>query len=300
MIRRPPRSTRVRSSAASDVYKRQQISIHQGGTSDRLRVYDPSLVPTPTMLVDAGKLFELRDSVLFRRDPDGLHLIDPPDAGTTTSIHGAFSLNPAAPLLRTVLFDPLLSSVDVLLLDTTGATQGTLGSTDAGAITAVLNDPVLGVLLETDQAEILRAGPEGLTSVLSGTSLSVVGTVPFAVSDFSAIVTIPAEGAGSQILIEVSDLPGARRILAAVGVRSELLVLAEEQVGGPAVYWIPGDSELMGDIVLPNSPISNATPFSLIYTPPENPQVTSGRIVGAGDDQTFAVEMDSPDGPLTL
>src|SRR5665811_1153616 len=35
MIRRPPRSTRVRSSAASDVYKRQQVSEgHPGGRGD--------------------------------------------------------------------------------------------------------------------------------------------------------------------------------------------------------------------------------------------------------------------------
>src|SRR5665811_705636 len=31
MMRRPPRSTRVRSSAASDVYKRQNVLSHKGG-----------------------------------------------------------------------------------------------------------------------------------------------------------------------------------------------------------------------------------------------------------------------------
>src|SRR5665811_1326703 len=36
MIRRPPRSTRVRSSAASDVYKRQPVAVLDPGRADRL------------------------------------------------------------------------------------------------------------------------------------------------------------------------------------------------------------------------------------------------------------------------
>ncbi|NIA25263.1 MAG: hypothetical protein GWP04_06805 [Gammaproteobacteria bacterium] len=268
---------------------------------DRLRVYDPALVPTPTLLIDAGTLFELRDFVMFRRDPDGLHLIDPLDTGTTTSIQAAFSVNPMAPLLRTASFG--LSNVDVLLLDTTGRTVGTLGSlpTEAAMVTRIINDPVLGVLLETDSREILRAGPTGLTTVLSGSSLGVVGSVPFAISQaLSSILTVPPEGEDPEVLIDASNLAGTRRLLAAVGVRSDLLVLVQQQIGVPAVFWIPGDSELLRDIVLPNAPISNATPFSLIYTNPEDLQITSGRIIPANDAHTFAVEMHSPDGVLTL
>ncbi|NOY55131.1 MAG: WD40 repeat domain-containing protein [Actinobacteria bacterium] len=268
---------------------------------DRLRVYDPALVPTSTPLVDTGPLFELRDSVLFRRDPDGLHLIDPADTGTTTSIQAAFSVDPATPLLRTAAFG--LDTVDVLLLDTTGTTERTLGSLPAGAatVTAIVNNADLGVLLETDNREILRAGPAGLTTVLSGSSLGVVGTVPFAVSQTSSsILTVPPEGEDPEVLIHASDLPGVRGLLAAVGVRSDLLVLVQQQIGVPAVLWIPGDSELLRDIVLPNAPMSNATPFSLIYTNPQDLQITSGRIVPADDAQTFAVEMHSPDGALTL
>src|SRR5665811_1419546 len=40
MIRRPPRSTRVRSSAASDVYKRQGYEADRGAASYRLRPGD--------------------------------------------------------------------------------------------------------------------------------------------------------------------------------------------------------------------------------------------------------------------
>ncbi|GBE22296.1 hypothetical protein BMS3Bbin01_01668 [bacterium BMS3Bbin01] len=277
------------------------ISESAAEPGDRLRVYDPALVPTSTLLVDTGTLFELRDSVLFRRDPDGLHLIDPADAGTTTSIQAAFSLNPATPLLRTASFG--LPNVDVLLLDTTGTTETTLGSLPTGAkmVTTIVNDPDLGVLLETDSREILRAGPAELTTVLSGSSLGVVGTVPFAVSQTSSsILTVPSDGEDPEVLIDASDLPGVRGLLAAAGARSDLLTLVQQQIGVAAVFWIPGDSELLRDIVLPNAPMPNTTPFSLIYTSLEGFQIISGRIVPANDSQTFAVEMHTPDGVLTL
>src|SRR5665254_2949 len=46
MIRRPPRSTRVRSSAASDVYKRQDLSDRTGADAETKRVSGVSAVRT--------------------------------------------------------------------------------------------------------------------------------------------------------------------------------------------------------------------------------------------------------------
>ncbi len=280
-------------------YGYSRISVQAADPEDRLKVYDPALVPAPTLLVDSGRLFELRDSVLFRRDPDGLHLIGPPDAGTTTSIHSGYAIDPSTPLLRTVSFG--LPALDVLTADVTGTTEATLGSLPIGAESVVAAGfTPEGSFLETDQGQILRVDEDGLTPVLSGTSLGAVGSIPFAISDSSAIVTVPAGGDTSTTLVEASDLPGTRRILAAVGIRSDLLVLTKTQIGTPAVFFIPGDSELLRDAVLPNSPITSPTPFSLITTPPEIPPVSSGRIVSAGDGQTFAVEMTAEDGFHTL
>src|SRR5665811_1645683 len=54
MIRRPPRSTRVRSSAASDVYKRQVITmhyLHTAHSSLKTEFYDPKTFFTHAALL---------------------------------------------------------------------------------------------------------------------------------------------------------------------------------------------------------------------------------------------------------
>ena len=66
MIRRPPRSTRVRSSAASDVYKRQMTISFLDGTKD-VRVTS-SIVP-PLLIVNLDNRFRIE--INRHKDPDG-------------------------------------------------------------------------------------------------------------------------------------------------------------------------------------------------------------------------------------
>src|SRR5665811_2633015 len=46
MIRRPPRSTRVRSSAASDVYKRQAVAVVSRKVRDKARLIAATMLET--------------------------------------------------------------------------------------------------------------------------------------------------------------------------------------------------------------------------------------------------------------
>jgi WD40 repeat protein len=286
-------------------YSVTQVSSRPLKTGDHLRVYDPALVPVPTFLVHTGNLFELRDSKLQRRAAGGLtEEIEPLLDRTTTSIlsalpsaPGALAIDPATPLLRTA--DTGTGS-NVSLLDTTGKVEHLLGTLPSGSVTSVLDAPNLGIFVGTDQGEVFEAAPnQELTHVFDGRSLGMIGAVPFAVSGTS-IVELPAESETPAALIDVADLTGSTEILDAVGIRFDLLVLTRTRVGTPALYWIPGDSELLGDAVFPSAPLPNLTPFSLVYTPLDSGLIDTGRLIAAGDGQTFALELTSPDGVTTI
>src|SRR5665811_472005 len=70
MIRRPPRSTRVRSSAASDVYKRQVFGDYVSIYNFAQSIADGATVPLyyearkPELQLDAGELKDELDALL--------------------------------------------------------------------------------------------------------------------------------------------------------------------------------------------------------------------------------------------
>ena len=68
MIRRPPRSTRVRSSAASDVYKRQYIAFQYTGSAssgsnwelDDIIISEGPIVPPPPPGIDTVSIYDIQ------------------------------------------------------------------------------------------------------------------------------------------------------------------------------------------------------------------------------------------------
>jgi hypothetical protein len=284
----------------SSSYRVTSVSSQELHPGDHLRVYDPALVPAPTFLVRSGDLFELRNGQISQRFASGPTPLDPPSGGTTISITDARPLDPDLPLLRTAQYEN--DGTAALLLNTTGFIEDLAGDLPfgAGPVTAVLDAPDVGTFLATDQGEILRAGPDRtLETVMEGRSPGIIGTVPFAVTDTS-IERLPREGEAPETLFDVSGLAGASRLIDAIGVRSEMVVLARTLVDTAAVYWIPGDSELFGTEILPNSPLVNTTPFSLVYTPTNTRTFETGWIVSAEDGQTFAVALRYSDGIETM
>src|SRR5665811_2179969 len=77
MIRRPPRSTRVRSSAASDVYKRQAVAV-SGQRDDALIVPDTDcalLQSAPEHALRAGRVIRQSDFLDERELPRQQQLV---------------------------------------------------------------------------------------------------------------------------------------------------------------------------------------------------------------------------------
>ncbi|MFZ0493400.1 MAG: hypothetical protein WAM81_09450 [Acidimicrobiia bacterium] len=283
----------------SSAYRVSSVSSQQLHPGDHLRVYDPVLVAAPTFLVHSGDLFELRGGLIAHRFASGLTQVDPPSGGTTVSIVNATSLDPDLPLLRTARYDN--NDAAALLLNTTGLIEDLTGNLPSGAdrVVSVLDAPDVGVFLGSDEGEVFRVGPDHtLGKVMEGRSPGIIGTVPFAVTDTS-IERLPREGELPETLFDASGLAGAGTLIDAIGIRSEMVVLARTLVGTAAVYWIPGDSDLFGKAILPNSPLPSTTPFSLVYTP-TNTTFETGWIVDARDGQTFAVALGYSDGIETV
>jgi hypothetical protein len=284
----------------SSVYGVARVNDQTLGRGDHLRIYDPDLVVVPTFLVHSGDLFELEDGQIQLRSPGGLTVLDIPSGGTTVSIIDATSFNPDLPLLRTAERDD--GSLVVSQVTPTGLLEHLVGTLPSGSgpATSALDAPGSGEFIATDQDGVFRLGPdETLDPVMEGGSPGIIGTVPFAVTSGS-IKRLPRDGEEPETLLDIAGLAGAADILDAIGIRAEMVVLARTQVGTASIYWVPGDSELFGSAILPNSPIPSNTPFSLVYTPTNNRAFETGRIVPAGDGQTFAVELHYADGVETV
>lgn len=283
----------------SSLYRVATVSGQGMEPGDHLRVYDPALVGAPSLLVRGGDLYELRDGKIVHRTVGGLDVIDPQTGGLTTSILDGTPLNPDLPLIRTVHYEG--DGTLALQVSKTGQLETVIG--DLGPDTAVasmLNAPAIGVFLSTTDGEVLRAGADlSLDPILEGTSPGIVGSVPFAATADS-IERLPREGDAPETLLERTGLTGAGEILDAIGIRSEMIVLARSLVGVPSLYWVPGDSTLFGTAIVPNSPIPNATPFSLVYVPTSNRAFDTGWIIPSGDGQTFALALQYEDGMETV
>jgi WD40 repeat protein len=284
---------------------------------DRLRVYDSALVAKPTSLVRSGDIYELRGDRIYRRTSGSVtELATSP--GETSSILNGFALDPTAPLVRSAKYPEAASTVS--LVDRTGGTARLLATlpTESLYASSVIAVPDMGTFIATDDGQILEVGSDQTTThVVDGHSPGTVGTtttVPFAVTDAAivrlrrgaATVTYTSGGAEDstrldvgepppEVLVNVDDLAGAAAIVDAIGVRTDLLVLVRTRVGSPAIYWIPGDSELLNNQVIPDSPMPNPTPFSQIATPFDTMVVGTARFIEADDGQTFAVEIHSGD-----
>jgi hypothetical protein len=295
----------------ASIFRQAKISVDGSRSGDRLRVYDSSFVPLPTVLIRPGSLFELRDGVVYRRGPRGSDEV--PTEGLTLAIADGSSYDPAHPLLRTAEYDD--GSRKVSLVDEMGNAQPLASlPAEVGPVTAILNVPGTGLFLETSDDQILTydftsssstTTGTALMPLLSGHSIGLVGNVPFAVTD-TAIVHLPrtadAIAAGEappapETLIGIGDLPGAGVILDAIGIGSDLIVLAKTNVDTAVLFFIPGDSELFDGAVVPNAPSPNPTPLSVVTSDINTVQIDSGEIVDAGDGGTFVVNLDTPNGP---
>src|SRR5450756_2289169 len=73
MIRRPPRSTQSRSSAASDVYKRQVVAIRPDGTEPNSPGWQIRVVPNKFPAFEAGEKTKESSEMFPRRGADGAH-----------------------------------------------------------------------------------------------------------------------------------------------------------------------------------------------------------------------------------
>ena len=283
----------------SSGYRVASVSNQKLHLGDRLRVYDPALVAAPSLLVRSSDLFELRDGQIGHRSPSGLAVLDPHSGGTTTSIVDSTSLNPDLPLLRTVEYEG--DGTLALQLTTTGLIEQLVGDLSGyGPVTSVLNAPGYGEFLAADPDGVFRLGPEQtLDPVMEGWSPGIIGTVPFAVTSTS-IERLPRDGGEPETLLGATGLAGTADILDAVGIRSEMVILTRSLVGTAGVYWVPGDSTLFGTAILPNSPLPNPTPFSLVYTPTNDRTFETGWIVPAEDGQTFALALRYTDGIETV
>src|SRR5665811_770321 len=91
MIRRPPRSTRVRSSAASDVYKRQFLDCSRAsmGTRGDMRVAFKRARPTEMRLALAAEGRAVKRAFLCRRawTTDALAARQPRDSRGRHAVH---------------------------------------------------------------------------------------------------------------------------------------------------------------------------------------------------------------------
>lgn len=230
------------------------------GPGTRLRVYDRKLIAAPSRLLDDGsELVELRRGILFARTPDGVFSIEPKDSRTTTSIGrlGSHILRTAADTDTVELqaFDPWQGTIDGIYA------AGDLTADEQVTGTAIYSNEPLQAYAETSSRRIFGLSAPGETPASlvasAGYSLGRVGRVVFAiVSGGGQIIPLALPTFESEIrpLLETRDLPGVSRFVAAVGIRTDLFVVVELTTGEHALYLIPGDSPLLGGLVLRNVP----------------------------------------------